>query len=274
MDRSLTFRWLGTAGIELCAAGQVLIVDPYFTRIPMRKLLFGPIRPNQGLIAQSVQRCDFVLVTHAHFDHLMDVPDIVANTSATAFGSANACQLLRLHGTRAENVSEVDAGDELALGTFRVEVRSARHVKLPGFGPGRLAQDLEPPLRARDYVMDSHSSFRISVNSYRLLTDPGVKARDAGAADVLFVSAGLSRSYYQSVLALVRPSVVIPIHWDDFFHPLSEPMVPHWKHPRWRLPPLERVDLAEFVDMIRQLAPDTRVLVPEALRTYQLWEFL
>ncbi len=49
-------------------------------------------------------RCDFVLVTHAHWDHLMDVPDVVLNTGATALGSANTCQLLALLGVAPEPI--------------------------------------------------------------------------------------------------------------------------------------------------------------------------
>jgi L-ascorbate metabolism protein UlaG (beta-lactamase superfamily) len=204
----------------------------------------------------------------------MDVPAILENTGGRAFGSANSCQLLGHCGVPKERVSEIHSGDCVTVGGFHIEAREAQHVKLPGFGPGTLAPDLKIPLKAREYVMDNHTSYRISVNGLRLLTDPGVQARDAGEADVLFVSAGLSRSYYESLLELVQPRLVVPIHWDDFFRPLSEPTERFWKHPRRGWPPLERVSLAEFRLVIQSLSPDTSMLVPEALRTYTLEELL
>ncbi|MHB8280669.1 MAG: hypothetical protein ACYDIA_23950 [Candidatus Humimicrobiaceae bacterium] len=34
MDQSIFLKWLGVAGIELKVNEHVLIIDPYFTRIP------------------------------------------------------------------------------------------------------------------------------------------------------------------------------------------------------------------------------------------------
>ena len=58
---SLTFRWLGTAGIELTAADQVLALDPFFTRPSVRQM-FRPIIPDPALVASHLPRCNYVLV--------------------------------------------------------------------------------------------------------------------------------------------------------------------------------------------------------------------
>jgi L-ascorbate metabolism protein UlaG (beta-lactamase superfamily) len=162
----------------------------------------------------------------------------------------------------------------LTLGEYQVEVLSAEHINLPVFTPGPLAPDLKPPLRARDYRMDSCYGFLISVNGQRLLTDPGIRPEDAVAADVLFVYPIMHRAYYESLLPLVQPKMVVPCHWDDFFRPLSKPLRPFWQLPRWTFPPLKRVNLAEFRDTVEAIAPGTRVLVPEVLRSYDLGENL
>ena len=93
MDTSIRFRWLGTGGIELVVNDQVLLIDPYFTRFPLRKLVLGRVRPNRALIGDTIKHSDYVLLSHAHFDHLMDVPDMVRNTGAVAIGSPNSCRL-------------------------------------------------------------------------------------------------------------------------------------------------------------------------------------
>ena len=80
-------RWLGVAGIELRATEQVLVIDPFVTRPPFRRMWFGRIRSDSALAAASVPQGDFVLVTHAHWDHVMDVPAIIKQTGATAYGS-------------------------------------------------------------------------------------------------------------------------------------------------------------------------------------------
>jgi L-ascorbate metabolism protein UlaG (beta-lactamase superfamily) len=58
MDAQIRFRWLGTAGIELVVNDQVLLIDPYFTRLPVWKLVSGRVRPNRALIPDLVQRAD------------------------------------------------------------------------------------------------------------------------------------------------------------------------------------------------------------------------
>ena len=133
MGKSISFRWLGVAGLEFSANNHVIVIDPYFTRFPLLKLFFGRVQPNRELIAEQIKHCEFVLITHAHFDHLMDVPDVVRNTGATALGSPNACRLLSVCGVPQDRIREIKAGDKLNLAGFGVEVFSAQHVKLPGY---------------------------------------------------------------------------------------------------------------------------------------------
>ncbi len=273
MDASIRFRWLGTAGIELVVKEQVLLIDPYFTRIPIWKLVVGRARPNGALFLDSVQRADYVLVTHAHFDHAMDVPDLVRGTDAVAVGSRNTCQLLAEFGVPRERIQEVRAGDSLSLGEYQIRALMAEHIALPLFTYGALGCDNRPPLRARDYRMDSYYSFLISISGQRLLTDPGKRPEDAVAADVLFIYPGMPRRFYELLLPRVRPKVVVPYHWDDFFRPLSLPLRPYWRPPRWGFPQLGRVNLAEFAETVERIAPGTTLVVPDLFRGYDLAEF-
>jgi L-ascorbate metabolism protein UlaG (beta-lactamase superfamily) len=269
----IEIRWLGTAGIELRQDDQVLVVDPYLTRFPVWRTWVGRVRPNRELVSEKIRRCDHVLVTHAHWDHIMDVPDIVRNTGAAAFGSTNSCRLLAACGVPLEKIQEIAAGDELVLDGFRIEVLPSKHMKVPSFGPRPLAADLNLPLKARDYCMDSQFSFRITVGGWRLLTSPGVRPEDAVPADVLFVIPKHDREFYASLLERVQPKVVIPYHWDDFFRSVNKPLRPFWQPPRWAWPPLRRMDPAGFRRDIEQIAPGTSVLEPQVFRFYDLGKF-
>lgn len=273
-ERHLTtpilFRWLGTAGIELVLHDQVIVIDPYFSRVPTWKLLLGRVTPDHELIADRIKRCDLLLVTHAHFDHIMDVPEVVRNTEAIAVGSLNSCELLEALGVSPEKIREINPGDQISLGEVRIQVRQARHPRIPGFSPGPLRADIRPPLRASNYRMDHYYSFLFSVNGTRLLTDPGTQPDDAVAADVLFVHPGKDDEYYKSLLRLVKPKITIPIHWDDFFRPLSEPLRPYWKPPSFAFPPVQRMDLDEFMQTHRMISPSGQVFEPEIFRSYDL----
>ncbi len=276
MELAVQFRWLGVAGVELRANEQILVIDPFVTRPPFRRMWWGHVRSNSALAAAAVPRCDFALVTHAHWDHVMDVPEVIGQTKATAFGSPNACHLLAILGVPEERIHAIKVGDQLTLGTFQIEVLPAEHGLVLGrpFASGSLAPDLRPPLRMRDYRMDSCFSFLIEVGGLRWLDWSSKRVEPALPADVLFVKPQGERAYYEALLGVVQPRVVVPIHWDDLMRPLSQPLHPMVKPPRLAFPPLKRVDLTEFHQLIKQIAPQAHVFLPEIFRSYDLSEFL
>jgi L-ascorbate metabolism protein UlaG (beta-lactamase superfamily) len=262
------FRWLGVGGIELRAGDQVILIDPYLTRLPLWRMAIGHVRPNRELIAASIPRCDFVLVTHPHVDHLLDVPDVLRNTGAVALGSANTCQLLAARGVPPEQIREIDAGDRFTLGDFEIQVLPAGHATFWGWLPysGPLPPGPRPPLRARDYRMDHCFGFLVNVEGARLLHCPGTGV----PADVLTVKPLGTRARYEALLRQARPRVVIPVHWDDFGRPLFKPVRPTLAPSGQAVPPLKRIDLARLARLIEQIAPGTQVLIPEMFRTYDL----
>jgi L-ascorbate metabolism protein UlaG (beta-lactamase superfamily) len=271
----MEFRWLGVAGIELRSDGQILAIDPYFTRMPLRRML-GRMQSDGRLVVDQVARCDFVLVTHPHYDHLADVPEVVHNTGAAAFGSANACRLLAALGVPARQVRPIRVGDSLALGNFRVEVLPGKHGKVPlaGLFNRRLSPRLRPPLHAWDYRMDCCFSFLVHAAGYRVLVGLGEYPEEATPADVLCVGVINSPECYRSLLQRARPQIVVPIHWDDFFRPLSKPIRPMLAPPAWTIPPLRRIDLAGFAQMIRTMSPATEVMIPEIFHPYRIVEIV
>jgi L-ascorbate metabolism protein UlaG (beta-lactamase superfamily) len=269
------FRWLGAAGIELTCgdeglAEESLLIDPFFTRPPSWRLLFGRVAANPGRIPASLLRCDHILVSHAHYDHLLDVPAIARRTLAQVYGSANTCALLRVCAVPNEQIHTIHAGDVLTLGSFRVDVLAARHGWSPGYSSGQVRTDLQPPLRLHDYVLGEYNSFLIQLPGLRLLDWGGVETQGAPKADVLFMLPTSLPGFYETLLAAVQPRLVVPVHWDDLFRPLSKPIRPGFELPRWELPPLKRIDLARFKETVRRIAPGAQVLIPEVLETYDL----
>jgi hypothetical protein len=237
----------------------------------------GRVRPNGDLIATKIPRCDFVLVTHAHWDHIMDVPDMAHNTGARVLGSQNSCRLASTCGVPGDKIRQIKVGDRLTLGEFQVEVFPAKHVRIPC--PlqlqGPLVSGLVPPLRAWDYRMDEMYCYCVSVDKYRMITDPGVDPEDGVVADVLFVHPYRKEGYYETLLQRVRPRVVIPYHWDDFFRSLVKPVrpLPIFWLARWAFPSLAHVN-SGFRQMIEDKSPGTRVLTPDVFCAYDLAQLL
>jgi len=256
---SLLFRWLGVAGVELTSGRQILAIDPFFTR-PSLTGLVKPVIPNARLVAEKLPACDTVLVTHSHWDHLMDVPQVLLQTGAVAYGSTNTCQLLRLLGVKGSQMQEVHAGEQLSLDEFVVEVIEGQHSPIPfsRLFNGKLRHGLRPPLRLQDYRMDICLGFRITTQGMRVL----VCAAESLPAELLFIVAQEPRDYYQRLFQGVQLHTLVPIHWDNFLRPLNKPLQ-NFTRPG-------RMNLTQLNKMASQIIPQVKVVIPELFSEYTL----
>src|SRR5574339_104000 len=67
-----TITWYGHSCFEIHTAGdKVVILDPWFAN------------PSSPTPAAAVERCDLLLVTHGHFDHLGDAVALAARLRPT-----------------------------------------------------------------------------------------------------------------------------------------------------------------------------------------------
>jgi L-ascorbate metabolism protein UlaG (beta-lactamase superfamily) len=204
----------------------------FFSRPSLRYLLFGRPETRAALVARTLPRCDYILVSHSHWDHVMDVPQVIRQTGAVAFGSANT-GALPLHGIPDWHISAIQAGQSTTLGPFKVMVGSARHPPVPFLpGPGPLARGLRPPLRLRNYRIDTCLSFSIAVSGLRLLYAP----REPSPGNVLFMGPVFNRTRADELLRAIHLRAVIFVHWDNLFRPLtaperpfSLPLLPAWR---------------------------------------------
>ena len=154
MQNSVSFRWLGVAGVELTANGRTLVVDPFFSRPPFMRFLFGRIGPNRRLVQEKVISCDYVLVSHAHWDHIMRCAQSNPPHRRPRIRFPEHLPLAGAAGRTRKADCLIRTEDILYLDGFRVEVLPSEHRFIPFLpGPGPLAPNLRPPLRLRNYRM-------------------------------------------------------------------------------------------------------------------------
>ncbi|MDR1998935.1 MAG: MBL fold metallo-hydrolase, partial [Frankiaceae bacterium] len=91
---SVNLSWYGVSTFRLEVDDTVLFLDAYMDRVPAA--------PPVGLSTAQVQRADYVIVGHAHFDHLAGADTIAKNTSATLIANYESIRLAADAGVPAE----------------------------------------------------------------------------------------------------------------------------------------------------------------------------
>ena len=100
--------YLGTNGYLLETSHSTILIDPYFSRIALMPIASNSAiqaditRINSGMERLS-KRIDAILVTHGHFDHLLDVPEIARRTGASVIASPTSCYLSQAFGLPASH---------------------------------------------------------------------------------------------------------------------------------------------------------------------------
>jgi L-ascorbate metabolism protein UlaG (beta-lactamase superfamily) len=260
----LALTYLGAAGWHVQLGPHSLLIDPYFTRLSLWQVLAGRAIPRPHVIRTHTPLADWVLVTHPHVDHIMDVPEVACLTGAQVYASPQGCDLLNILGTPGSRVHSIRSGDSLALGPFAIEVHCTPHRVIYGRVPfqGALRPGLKPPLRARDYRIQEQFSFRIQAGGMAILVASGIDDEPAVPADVVLVGADASPEQLAHILGPARPGLILPNHWDDMFRPLDHPVRPMIRPtPRLTLP--RRIDLDAWATACREIAPSAQVRVPE-----------
>ena len=111
---NITLDWLGVATFRLVLDDLVVSLDAYMDRVPEA--------PPVGLGSAEVDRADFVLVGHSHFDHLWGAQNIARNTGATVVGSHESVRLMSQAEVPESQLMAVSGGERVRL-SERVSVR-------------------------------------------------------------------------------------------------------------------------------------------------------
>jgi L-ascorbate metabolism protein UlaG (beta-lactamase superfamily) len=228
--------YVGTNGYLLETSDSATLIDPYFSRIGLAAVASNsPIEPSITRIRSGMDRLpkdiDAILVTHGHFDHLLDVPEIARRTGAPIIASPTSCHLAQAAGISASNTLPVRAGDFLERGGVRVYALPTVHDRIFGVMPfpGVRAAVPQAPRRPSDWVCGEPLAFLVEIGGKRIYVDSGgtvaaLPAITAGPVDLAILGVYLpdSRKRLLPALRRLRPRFILPSHQDDFFRPLSD----------------------------------------------------
>lgn len=241
---ALRVRFAGVSTLLFDDGETAWITDGFFSRPGVWPTLTRRIAPDgealtRELARLGVTRLAAVIPVHTHYDHALDSALVAVRTGAQLVGSSSAIELGRGHGLPEAAMREVQPGETLRLGRFRLTFIASRHSPTPlndGITPETIDEPLVPPARAMDWRAGTVWSIVVEHDGRRLLVQgsagfvPGALA--AQRVQTVFLGIGtLGRkdlayrdAYWREVVQATGARRVIPIHWDDFWLPLTEPL--------------------------------------------------
>ncbi|MGH7388134.1 MAG: MBL fold metallo-hydrolase [Candidatus Rokuibacteriota bacterium] len=279
---------LGAAGWEIAAGTTTILLDPYLSRLRYRarfgtldtpalsgdtRRVFGPddeLVPDVAAIDARVTRADFILHSHSHFNHTLDMPHLARKTGATVVGSESTTNLARAGGVPEAQLVTVRGGEDYEFGAFSLKVVPSLHSALNGkhfFDARVVPRDFRGPRRMADDVEGGTLAYFLRLAGHRILWFGSMNYIEREVAglrpDVALIAAARQRleihDYTGRLLrALGRPPLVIATHWDEQSLPFGAPQD-------------ERLREAEvFVAEVEAASPRTRVIVPRHFESFVL----
>ncbi|MFG1828717.1 MBL fold metallo-hydrolase [Micromonospora chersina] len=273
---AVSFRWWGTSGWRIDIGNRTVLVDPYLSRYDtgLFKGAFNEetqltVRPT--VIDPLVDRAENILVTHTHWDHFNDVPYIAERTGGRVVGTLTAYHLGLAHGLPSGQLAPVKGGEVLDFGAYTVEVVSSLHSRNGAWSmafPGVRVSRPPKPEKISDLPEGDTLAYQIRVDGgpsvfFMGASDFAERNLVGLAPDVAMVASAATTSTADYVprlmAALDHPKVVVPVHWDNFETPLTNPPT---------VAPNDRKRLDDLIAAVRKASPRSRVLVPEYHTAY------
>ncbi|MFL2619305.1 MAG: MBL fold metallo-hydrolase [Candidatus Marisimplicoccus sp.] len=234
-------KYLGTAGWEIKDGNITVLVDPYISRV---KLGTGPsISPldkretvlrsdyfvsDKELIDSLINKVDFILVHHSHFDHLSDVPYIAKKTGAKVIGTETTINILRGYGINNDQLYPVRGGEDYQFEEFSVRVIPTIHSALNNkhyLDSREYTKPPKTPLKVSDFIEGRSLMFLARFNSHEILTMGSMNfvERELIGVHPDILLAGVNQSqlglynYNERLIKVTGyPKTIIPTHWDNF----------------------------------------------------------
>jgi L-ascorbate metabolism protein UlaG (beta-lactamase superfamily) len=288
-NKQVTLKYLGAAGWEISDGRTVILLDPYVSRIngpappgggsghsvagDSRPAIGwgGVAAPDVAAIDAHIPHADFVLVTHTHYDHVLDVPHIAVKTGAAVIGTESTENVMRAYSVPEKQLITVRGGEDYDFGEFSLKVIPSLHSPLDHkhyFSSATAPAGMKAPLTLEQMHPEGGTlAYLIRIHGHQILAFGGMnyieREMEGLEPDVALVGAASSRKeiydYAGRLMRALRyPALVLPTHWDNFLLPYEAS----------QQPALDA--LRTFVQEISSASPKSKVVIPKYFEPIRL----
>jgi L-ascorbate metabolism protein UlaG (beta-lactamase superfamily) len=241
-DSGVRVTFLGVSSLLFDDGATAILTDGFFTRPCKRRVLFGTVAPNRAVVGRTlgrvgVTRLAAVVAVHSHYDHALDSPVVADATGALLVGSASTANIGRGYGLPEDRIRVVSDRESIRFGSFTLTWLISQHCSPVWFG-GTVDAPITPPARACRYRVGECYSVLVEHDGGTALVQ-GSAGFNPGTlkgyhADVVYLGIGslgrqseqFRRDLWREVVESVDARRVFPIHWDDYWRPLDQPLLP------------------------------------------------
>ena len=239
--------FFGTTTLLFDDGDVQILFDAHFSRPPLYTMFCGKVRTDTAIIDRifeqhGINRLKAIFISHSHHDHVMDCPYIARKCKADIYGSRSTLNVARGGGVAEEKLHLYELKDDgksgvIEIGDYKIRVFRSIHSK-PKWYNNDIGQEISSPLlqpaSRRAYKEGGSYDFYIEHRKKTYLIRPSFNylegELDGIKADTLFTGiAGLSRArramrekFFSETADKVKPSLIIPLHWDNFFISFNE----------------------------------------------------
>ncbi len=118
--QNLKIQYLGTAGFILSDQHRTIVLDPFISRPNFWQTFTQPLLSDPTLVKKYIPNADDVLIGHAHYDHILDAPEVCKQTGARLIGSKATLMYGRSAGLSEAQMLETKGREVIECGQWQV----------------------------------------------------------------------------------------------------------------------------------------------------------
>ncbi len=261
----------------------MVLVDPYLTRANYNggqnedpndnRPVFtrsDTLFSDTAIINSQIASADFILVQHAHPDHVMDVPYIANRTGAVVIGHETTINIMRAYAVPDSQLITVRGGEDYDFGNVSIRVIPSLHSPLNDkryYQSAVVEAGTTRPLRISQLVEGGSLMYLVRIAGHEVMTMGSMnyieREVEGLRPDIALVGAAPSHlEIYRYTPRLMEaigfPPVVIPTHADNFRVPYGSELI-------------DRTEWIEsFSEEVRAASPESRLIIPRHLELFKL----